>query len=546
MRHLRRLGHCLAAAALFGAAVAPLQLLLWPEIALPLDKVVLALLAWASWSALWFGLIAFMIVEASSFGVRTLAVRRGLAVGLWRWLAFSFTLAAALSAWFNHRLTRETLLPGRRDALAVAVIVLGLAAIALLFMSLADWPRRYAAPVIIGVPVAAVAFVWFMWSTAPVTSQAEAAGGLPRYSAGRRVLLVSWEGADLPWILPAIERGDMPFLKERRDAGAWGQLRTLHPHTRQSALATLATGCSPAMHGVVGRRAYRLRWLSNTPVSLLLRGPWPLPHHQPWRARERAAVPPPRRAELWEILEHSGLTTGLVGWPGVVGARWQVPAPLASDAIPFSALDSELRDLLQSAFIRRPELAARTRSAFSVAAETIAAAAIRHANEPVDAMVIDSDLPARLRPLWTASSGETSEEEVLRQAMRLLDEQLRTLWSVMGREETLLVVVSPYGMAAPTASRRLQNLVGGRRQYPVSALDSPDGFILLSGPGIKPGTRLRGGKLADVVPTILYLLDLPVGSDMAGRVLLEAITDERAASTPLRVVPSYPVEALRP
>jgi aspartate-semialdehyde dehydrogenase len=32
MRHLRRLGHCVAAGALCGGVIAPLQLLLWPEL----------------------------------------------------------------------------------------------------------------------------------------------------------------------------------------------------------------------------------------------------------------------------------------------------------------------------------------------------------------------------------------------------------------------------------------------------------------------------------------------------------------------------------
>jgi len=38
---------------------------------------------------------------------------------------------------------------------------------------------------------------------------------------------------------------------------------------------------------------------------------------------------------------------------------------------------------------------------------------------------------------------------------------------------------------------------------------------------------------------MLYLLELPVARDMSGRVLLEAVSDERAASVPLRLIPSY-------
>jgi len=73
----------------------------------------------------------------------------------------------------------------------------------------------------------------------------------------------------------------------------------------------------------------------------------------------------------------------------------------------------------------------------------------------------------------------------------------------------------------------------------VTAADSPDGFILFSGPGVASATRLRGARLADVTATTLYLLGLPVARDMAGRVLLEGVADDLETRRPLRLVPSY-------
>ena len=52
-------------------------------------------------------------------------------------------------------------------------------------------------------------------------------------------------------------------------------------------------------------------------------------------------------------------------------------------------------------------------------------------------------------------------------------------------------------------------------------------------PASAPG-RLRDGRLADVTATVLYLLELPVARDMAGRVLLDAVSEERASAVPLR------------
>jgi hypothetical protein len=176
--------------------------------------------------------------------------------------------------------------------------------------------------------------------------------------------------------------------------------------------------------------------------------------------------------------------------------------------------------------------------------ETVALSALRYARDPVDCLMINMDLAARLRPLWTEiDAGGAGEVEVLRHTARLLDEQLRDLWMLAGREDCLLVVVSPYGMAPPKPWRRLLNAMARRRSWSVSPADSPDGFILLSGPGVRKNVRLRSTRLADVLPTILYLMELPVARDMAGRVALDAVDDEFASRVPLRLIQSYPPAA---
>ena len=158
--------------------------------------------------------------------------------------------------------------------------------------------------------------------------------------------------------------------------------------------------------------------------------------------------------------------------------------------------------------------------------------------QPVDALAIDYGIAAHLRPLWTAKSPGSQGEEVLHQAARLLDEQLRTLWLLMG-EDTLVVVVSPYGLAPPSPWQRLAQFGATPPRWRVSPTDSPDGFVLFTGPGVRSG-RLRGARLADVTATVLYLLELPVARDMAGRVLLDAVNESQASAVPLRMIPSYP------
>jgi hypothetical protein len=310
------------------------------------------------------------------------------------------------------------------------------------------------------------------------------------------------------------------------------------PYTRSATIATLLTGCAPAVHGVLGRNSYRVPWLTDGPVTLLLAGPWPGGHQLPWRAWERAAGLAPQRGTLWQILLATFRRVGLAGWPPYAHGTWTVTRPPASEVPPFSALDRDLQAALEPALRAQPGLADDARLSFAATAALGGAAARSATDRPVDALGIDYDLAAHLRPLWTGEDPGDPGEEVLHQTARFLDAQLRALWLQMG-EDALLVVVSPYGLAPPSPWQRLVHLGGTPRRWRVSPTDSPDGFVLFSGPGVRAG-HLQRGRLADVVATVLYLLELPVARDMAGRVLLEAVSESRASAVPLRMIPSYP------
>jgi len=520
--------------------VGALQLLLWSDVAVSPLRAVVAFFGWATWGALWAGLFGFLVVELFGVFMPYLGAQRGFSLGLWRWLAFANWGMVMGVAWYNYERTRQLLHHGRRQGLAAATIVAGLFAVVLLINALGRRPRPR--PVLwAAVPSAAVVGVlWAFWAAAPRPAEpvfVEIPSGI---SPPRKVLLVSLEGADLPWLLPAMDRGDMPFLRSRKEMGAWGQVRSVRPHVQAGALTTLATGCSPAIHGVVARRTLRLPWLSPQPVALLLSGPWPNRHHLPWRAWERAGVPASRRAPLWEIWEFEGVRSGVAGWPGRLSATWHIPPPLAVEAVPFEMLEAELQAALEPALRQRPHLAERTRSDFALADQLTASVLVQLHQRPVDALVVNYDLAARIRPRWTAAEPDSPAEEVLRQAARMLDNELRDLWTAFGDEDTLLAVVSPYGMAPLTPWRRLKALVGTPVPYVVSPTDSPDGFFLIQGPRVKPGVRLRPGRLADIAATVLYLLEIPSARDMSGRVQLEAVDEDWMARTPLRLVPSYP------
>lgn len=76
-----------------------------------------------------------------------------------------------------------------------------------------------------------------------------------------------------------------------------------------------------------------------------------------------------------------------------------------------------------------------------------------------------------------------------------------------------------------------------------------DGFVGMIGPRIKPGVRLADANIMDVAPTILYLMGLPIPSDLDGKVITPALDEQLLASTAImqgaalgsrdQVVPDY-------
>ncbi len=523
--HARRLGLALAAAFVAGVGFAALQVLLWPQVQPSLRRAFCASLAWGSWAALWLGLVVFLLWEL----VGLLASRRRRP--RWERLSVWVGLSVAAIAFLNGQATRQLLPASHRQALQVVGAFAFLWALAWLALP----RRRLRRLVVVGLMCSWVVGVWWPWWGAREEGlRAGVSGALEVPARERRALVVVWEGADVPWILPLLDRGVMPFLASLWPRGSWGQLRTVCPFSRAGSLTTLATGCLPALHQTVGRRGYRLSFLSSEPVSLLLKGPWPSPHQLPWRLWERAALPRPKEPLLWDVLALWGVTAEVVGWP------FPNHVPVSSQELlreEPAQLDPSWQVMLQDAFQPRPERAAATRRALALAAQVGLQAGLAWQRQKPQVLVVHWDLPARLRPLWA----EDDPGGVLPLAAQLLDAQLAELWRVAGGEGTYLLLTSAYGMAPPNPWDWVQSSLGLAGRWRVSPRHCPDGFFFLFGPGVAARTRVRAGRVQDVVPTLLYLLELPVSRRLSGKLLLAAVDPDWASGVPLRLVPDYPL-----
>lgn len=89
-------------------------------------------------------------------------------------------------------------------------------------------------------------------------------------------------------------------------------------------------------------------------------------------------------------------------------------------------------------------------------------------------------------------------------------------------KKTIVMVITDHGQAA----------VGRKGSH------ENNGYIIMSGPGVRQITFTDASTL-DITPTILYILNLPVGQDMDGRVLQEAFQEKFVMDNALAYVDSY-------
>jgi predicted AlkP superfamily phosphohydrolase/phosphomutase len=68
--------------------------------------------------------------------------------------------------------------------------------------------------------------------------------------------------------------------------------------------------------------------------------------------------------------------------------------------------------------------------------------------------------------------------------------------------------------------------------YGTEAHHHMNGVLMFSGPGIKAGTRVEGARLIDMAPTIFHLMNVPIPTDLDGRVLTEAFTPGKLEQAP--------------
>jgi predicted AlkP superfamily phosphohydrolase/phosphomutase/Tfp pilus assembly protein PilF len=372
----------------------------------------------------------------------------------------------------------------------------------------------------------------------------------------KKVLLIGWDAADWKVINPLLDQGLMPTLDDFINHGVIGNLATLRPILSPMLWNSIATGKRANKHGIHGFMEPDTQNGGIRPVSSTSR----------------------KVKAIWNILTQRGLKTHVLGWfaghpaepiNGIsvsdlypyATSPADKPWPLPPGAVyperlrdTFAELRMHPADVTEAAILPWIPRAAeidqeKDKGLMSFAKILSENCSIHNAatwilqNEPWDFMAIyyngiDHFCHGFMHyhpPRMEGIPEERFEiyKDVVNGAYRFHDMMLETLLNLAGPEATVLLVsdhgfhsdhLRPRGIPAEPAGPAVQH--------------RPFGIFCMKGPQVQQDERIYGATLLDVTPTILTLFGLPVGSDMDGRVLVQAFEEP----PPVSRIPSWEQE----
>jgi Type I phosphodiesterase / nucleotide pyrophosphatase len=464
----------------------------------------------------------------------------GLAASPW-WTAFALAVAAAISLLLGHaaRLT------------ALAVIMAGRADAAPAVRQSSSWRMSIG----IGLLAFAGASVLLV-ATAPANGGERSAPALTVVSSGMRVRLFAIDGVDPGVFEPLAAAGKLPRLA----AALSGTRATLaSENTRDPARlwTTIATGQPPDVHGVHGLETRRIAGVGGVVASgesSALGGALRATTDLLRLTRPAIASGTERREKtIWEVASDAGLRTLVVNW----WATWPAPADRPRDTPVVLSdramlrlerggeLDAEisprsLYDHLRNAW---PDV---RRDAAQIAGALLGDVA--SADPETRAVLLRSAELDVLQLRLPISLGKVPDPDLAAVYFPGLDIAQQAL---LGRSDGS---PGPATVAARLDALRgyyvfLDRLLADRLAPEPGSLTivvtepgrlnaGANGMLGLVGGPARPDARAEG-HAADVMPTVLHALGIPISRGLAGAPLTALFTREYMARYPVRQVEAY-------
>lgn len=371
----------------------------------------------------------------------------------------------------------------------------------------------------------------------------------------RKILLIGWDGADWRIIHPLLDRGEMPNLERLIKGGVMGNLATLQPMLSPMVWTSVATGKMPDRHGILGflevdDHSGEVR--PSTSLSRRVKAIWNILSQQGYRTHAvnwfcSHPAEPINGICVSEMFAQQGLKRA--GSSGAIPGGTVHPASMRDHFAEFLVSPDEIDAATISLFVPRFREVDQDKDKRLVAiAKTLSRTFSTHAaatwileHEPWDFLgvyygAIDQFCHGFLRyhPPRMAQINAAEYElynDVVYSAYRLQDLLLGRVMELAGEDATI-IICSDHGFQ-----------VGDLRPGPLARVPAapaeehrPVGVFAMKGPGIKEDELVQGASVLDITPTVLTLADLPVGADMDGRPLVEAIQGDAPA---IKTIPTW-------
>ncbi len=378
-----------------------------------------------------------------------------------------------------------------------------------------------------------------------------------RSPTGRKVAIIGLDGADWDFILPMIERGQLPTFARLRAEGAYGRIRTNQPPLSPLLWTTVATGKSPDVHGINDFLVLDPKSGQMRPISSDFR----------------------KVKALWNITSDAGLSTEVVAW----WATWPaepIRGIMVSDRVSYSTFsfldrahpsqgetfpEGYLQEI-RGALRREEDISpAELAGMLSVSREELTRALTRRARqgeegedpESLATLVrvvastqnyrhVSLDLLHRKQPDLFAVYFQGIDEVNHRYAhlapprrpeitperfkkysgvvagfYRFQDRVLAEILAALS-PDTVVIVLSDHGFFS--GDQRPKDIPPFISEQP-GLWHAPYGILVFGGQGVRPGA-MPTATLYDIAPTVLDLLGLPAAEDLPGRSLTTTFDQE--------------------
>ncbi len=346
--------------------------------------------------------------------------------------------------------------------------------------------------------------------------------------AGKRPLIVvAIRNLPYDWILTMSGEGLLPNFDAATKSAYFTRVEPFRTTTWTALWASLATGKLPYQHGVTGEYSYRTPFARDR--FLLLPGGvgfevWGLPVK-----RISAQLPAGDALPIWTAFQRLSLRSEVIGWPS--------SPPLPVSRAQQRALGAIAQRFNGTGAARQRILDALTRDEEAVAAARDGAG--------YDLRVIGLDgFSASQRALHIFTNDLPPRSSMKGEALRAYAQQIDRMVGaiVHANPDRLVVICSPSGVVPPAIPSSAWAVAAQFIRNDDPGAD--DGFLLISGPGVAHKASPESASVVDIVPTILFAADLPIGRDMDGRVLTDAFTDDFLRQTKISAIQTYEAEHL--